>query len=74
LLETLKAINVDYMEVKRKHLIKLKGRYMSLVLAQIIRRRSKRFCATPDDYSRLYEIRFRKVHTVLANVIMPLME
>ena len=47
---------------------------MSLVIAQIIRRRSKRFCATPDDYCRLYIMRIRKTHTVLVNVLMPLME
>jgi len=65
------GINKEYLEVKRRTLVKLKGRYMNLIIAQIWRRRSKRFCAAPGDYSELYRNRIRRT---LSLVVPPINE
>jgi hypothetical protein len=57
------------MEVKRKTLVKLKGRYMNLVIAQIWRRRSKRFCGYPGDYSNIYKLRIKNTLTLVGPLI-----
>ena len=62
--QVLISINGVYGEEKRQTLIKLKGRFMSLVIAQVWRKRSKRWCAQPDDYSELYRNRSRRTFAV----------
>ena len=47
---------------------------MSLVIAQIIRRRAKKFQAFKDDYYNLHINRMRKNFTFLANTFMPILE
>ena len=62
--KVLKGVSKLYLEEKRQTLIKLKGRYMSLVIAQVWRARSKRWCAQPNDYSELYKNRARRSFSI----------
>jgi len=45
-------------------MLRLKGRFMVLIMAQVWRRRSKRFCDKPGDYSQRFRNRARYMLSV----------
>ena len=47
---------------------------MSLIIAQVWRKRSKRWCAQPNDYTELYRNRSRRSMSIAVNGLMPLFE
>lgn len=71
LLFILKHISACYAENKRECLKKLKGVYMNLVIAQIWRRRSKKFRAEPYLYENVYINKMRHIMTLMTTCLYP---
>lgn len=68
-------VNKIYWEFRRQCLIKLKSKYMSMVMAQIWRKRIRRWSNyNTDDYYLLWKNKIRRSLTVVTRTINPFID
>lgn len=60
-----------YKEALHREQIKAKGKYIKLMIAQMWRRRGRKFKALPFDYSELFTNKARYMFTFMAHGIEP---